>query len=319
MEYRHLRFFVAAAEELHFTRAATRLHVAQPHLSQEIRRLEDELKVSLFVRDRRRVALTSAGHAFLRHARLLLEGTTEAVRAAQRAQRGETGRLRIGFVSSASFGVVLPDAVRRFRREWPDVEIELSEQNSDEQVDLVTSGRLDVGLLHPPLKAERELEIETVLVEPLVAAVPENHRLARSRQIDLASLAAEPWILFRRAIASRLYEEIMLACARAGYSPRVVQEGIKLSTIMSLIASGLGVCLVPQSLAHMHPGRITCVPLAGHAPRLPLAIMSRRGDTNPPLAPFLEVIIQQASKFSRGNRTTKRRASTSRRSHRNTS
>jgi len=298
MEYRHLRFFIAVAEELHFTRAAARLRVAQPHLSHEIRRLENELGVPLFARDHRRVVLTFAGQAFLEHARRVLGHTADAVRAAQRAHRGETGCLRIGFVSSAGFGVVLPDAVRRFRLERPDVEVVLSEQNSDEQVELITHARLDVGLLHPPLRSELGLEIETVLVEPLVAALAENHRLARRRKIELAALADEPWILFPRAIASRLYEVVMLACTGAGFSPRVVQEANKLSTIMSLIASGLGVSLVPQPLARLSLGRITCVPLGAQGPLLPLALMWRRQDANPTLVPFLEIVREEARRVA---------------------
>lgn len=294
IQHRHLRFFIAVAEDLHFTRAAARLRVAQPHLSLEIRRLEEEVGVPLLMRDRRRVALTAAGRAFLAHARLALDDIVSAVRAAQRAHRGETGSLRVGFVSSAGFGGLLPQAVRRFRMERPDVEVVLNEHNSDEQVELISRGRLDVGLLHPPLESELGLQIENVLVEPLVAALPENHHLARRRRMELGALAGEAWVLFPRAIASRLYEEIMIACADAGFSPRVVQEGIKLSTIMSLIAAGLGVSLVPQSLARLRLGQVVCVPLAKAAPALPLALMWRRGDSNPPLAPFMQVVREEA-------------------------
>ena len=296
MEYRHLRFFIAVAEELHFTKAAARLHIAQPHLSQEIRHLEEELGMALFSRDRRHVSLTPAGRAFLVRARLLLVDTAAAIRAAQRASRGETGLLRVGFVSSAGFGVVLPDAVRRFRRERPEVEVVLSEQNSDEQIDLITRERLDIGLLHPPLKSERGLEIETLIMEPLVAALPENHPLALRRSIRLPALAGEPWILFPKGVASRLHEVVMMACTDAGFSPRVIQEALKLSTIMSLVASGLGVSLVPQPLARLGLPRIVCVPLAGQRPSLPLALIWRRGDDNPVLAPFMHVVREEAAK-----------------------
>lgn len=295
IQHRHLRFFIALAEELHFTRAAARLRVAQPHLSLEVRRLEDAVGVPLVARDRRRVLLTPAGRAFLLHARRVLDDTDSAVSAALRAHRGETGSLRVGFVSSAGLGVVLPDAVRRFRTERPDVQMVLNEHNSDEQVELITQGRLDVGLLHPPLRSELGLQIENVLVEPLVVALPGNHRLARRRRIALGALAGEPWVLFPRAIASRLYEEIMTACADGGFSPRVVQEGIKLSTIMSLIGAGLGVSLVPRSLARLRLGRVVCVPLAKAGPALPLALMWRRGDANPPLAPFMQVVREVAA------------------------
>jgi DNA-binding transcriptional LysR family regulator len=299
IQHRHLRFFVAVAEELHFTRAATRLRVAQPHLSLEIRRLEEELGVPLLARDRRRVQLTAAGQAFLDHARLVLAGTVSAVRAAQRAHRGETGCVRVGFVTSAGFGVVLPDAVRRFRTERPDVEIVLNEHNSDVQVELIANGHLDVGLLHPPLKPEIGLQTKTVLTEPLVAALPENHQLARHSRIELGALASEPWVLFSRAIASRLFDEIMTACADAGFSPRVVQQGLKLSTILSLVGAGLGVSLVPMSLARAGLRRVVYVPLAQSEPALPLALMWRRDDANPLLAPFMEVLRQEAGKLTK--------------------
>ena len=298
IQHRHLRFFIAVAEELHFTRAAARLRVAQPHLSLEIRRLEEELEVPLLVRDRRRVQLTAAGQAFLDHARLVLAGTVSAVRAAQRAHRGETGCVRVGFVTSVGFGVVLPDAVRRFRTERPDVEIVLNEHNSDVQVELLANGQLDVGLLHPPLKSELGLQTETVLAEPLVAALPQNHELARHPRIELGALASEPWVLFSRAIASRLHDEIMMACADAGFSPRVVQQGIKLSTIMSLVGAGLGVSLVPRSLARAGMRRVVCVPLSKSQSALPLALMWRRDHANPPLAPFMEVVREEAGKLT---------------------
>jgi DNA-binding transcriptional LysR family regulator len=298
MEYRHLRFFIAVAEDLSFTRAATRLRVAQPHLSREVRRLEHELRVPLFERNRRRVALTAAGSAFLEKARGILAETAEAARAAQRASRGETGRIRVGFSSSAGFGM-LPDAVRRFRLERPGVELVLTEFNSDEQPDLVRSGMLDASLLYPPYPPEHGLESETLIVDPLVAALPEGHRLAGQRQVALEALAAEPWILFRRAIASCLHDEIIRACAKAGFAPRIVQEGRKLSTIASLVASGLGVTLVPITLMRLRLPRMVCRPLTSPAPRVPLSLMWRRNDPNPALAPFLATVRSEARRFMR--------------------
>ena len=297
MEYRHLRFFVAVAEELSFTRAAARLRVAQPHLSREIRRLEDELDVPLFARDRRRVTLTAGGSAFLEQACRILADTAEAAHTAQRAHRGQTGRVRVGFSSSAGFGL-LPDAVRRFRQERPEVELVLTEFNSDEQPDLLRRSILDTGLLYPPRRPEDGLASETLVVDPLVAALPEGHPLANQPEIALEALASEPWIFFPRAVASRLHDEIIHACHEAGFTPRVVQEALKLSTISSLVASGLGVSLVPVPLTRLRLPRMVCRSLAAPAPHVPLTLMWRHHDANPALAPFLETVRREARRFT---------------------
>jgi DNA-binding transcriptional LysR family regulator len=296
MEYRHLKFFIGIAEELSFTRAAARLGVAQPHLSREIRRLEREIGTELFHRDRRRIALTAAGAAFLKQARRVLAEAEEAVRSAQRAHRGETGRIRVGFSSSAAFGL-LPDVIRRFRSERPDVELELTEFNSDEQTDLLRRASLDAGLLYPPQRPEQGIETETIAIDPLVAAVPEGHRLARLRQIPIGALAVEPWVFFRRSVASRLHDTIVRACNDSGYSPRVIQEALKLSTIASLVAGGLGVSLVPITLTRLRLPRLVCRPLARPVPLMPLAMMWRRGDPNPSLKPFLDAVRREARQF----------------------
>lgn len=297
VEYRHLRFFIAVAEELSFTRAAARLRVAQPHLSREIRHLESELDVPLFARDRRRVTLTPGGGAFLEQAYRLLAGTAEAIHTARRAQRGQTGRIRVGFSSSAGFGL-LPDAVRRFREERPEIELTLTEHNSDEQVGLLGRAVLDASLLYPPQRPEGELAAETLAVDPLLAALPDGHRLAGLPQIPLDALAGEPWIFFPRAVASRLHDEIIHACHEAGFTPRIVQEALKLSTISSLVASGLGVSLVPVTLAQLRLPRTVCRPLAPPVPQVPLTLMWRRNDTNPALAPFLETVRREARRFT---------------------
>ncbi len=237
MDYRHLKFFIAVAEELSFTRAAARLRVAQPHLSREIRRLEDELDVPLFARDRGRVTLTAGGSAFLEQACRILAETAEAVHTTRRAHRGQTVRVRVGFSSSASFGF-LPDAVRRFRQERPEVEHALTEFNSDEQPDLLRRSILDTALLYPPRRPADGLATETLVVDPLVASLPEGHPLGNPPEIALEALGNEPWIFFPRAVASRLHDEIMHACHEAGFTPRIVQEALKRLTISSLGASG---------------------------------------------------------------------------------
>jgi DNA-binding transcriptional LysR family regulator len=297
VEYRHLKFFIAVAEELSFTRAAARLRVAQPHLSREIRRLEDELDVPLFARDRRRVMLSAGGSAFFEHACRILEQTAEAAHAAQRAHRGQTGQVSVGFSSSAGFGV-LPDAVRRFREERPDIHLVLTEFNSDEQPDLLRRSILDTGLLYPPRRPEDGLAMEILVVDPLVAALPEGHPLADQPAIALEALENEPWIFFPRAVASRLHDEIIHACHEAGFTPRIVQEALKLSTISSLVASGLGVSLVPVTLRRLRLPRTICLPLAAPAPQVPLTLMWRHHDANPALAPFLETVRSEARRFT---------------------
>jgi DNA-binding transcriptional LysR family regulator len=174
VENRRLKLFVAVAEELHFTRASVRLRIAQPHLSQEIRRLEREIGVELFTRTKRSVSLTPAGSVFLERVRIVLDYTADAMRAAQRASRGEVGRIRVGFTRVPAIGVI-PDAIVRFRSAYPDVEVLLKDVSSDEGLEAVRTGHLDLCLLHPPRTADSALNIETIWLEPLVALLPPKH------------------------------------------------------------------------------------------------------------------------------------------------
>src|SRR5262245_33613793 len=236
MEYRHLKFFVAVAEELHFTRASARLRIAQPHLSQEIRRLEREIGVDLFVRTKRSVALTTAGRAFLERVRIVFDVTAGAVYAAQRASRGEIGRITLGYVTVAAIDVI-PNATARFRNAYPDVEVLLKDVHSDEGLEAVRTGQLDLGLLHPPRTVDPALNIETIWLEPLVALLPPNHPLAGMRRISLERLRLEPWVVAPREAASRLYDETIAACAAAGFEPRIVQRTVRVTTSFSMVAS----------------------------------------------------------------------------------
>lgn len=289
MDYRHLRFFLAVAEELHFTRAARRLHVAQPHLSQEIRRLEGELGVELFARTRRRVALTPAGETFALGARRVLAATDEAVRAARRAAAGDTGRLSIGFVGSAGYDV-FPEAIRRYRAGRPDVELELHELTTAEQIPALRAGRIDVGVLRPLLASDPGLEFATLLDEPLVVALPEGHRLSGMERVALAELAGEPWIVFPRHVGPGLYSRTMRACERAGFTPRVVQEVGQLPTMVNLVASGLGVALVPASVGSLVRAGAVYREVAPPVPTSPLMVAWRQDDPSATLRAFLETI-----------------------------
>ena len=200
MELRHLRYFVAVAEELHFGRAARRLEMAQPPLSIQIQRLEKELGVKLLERTQRHVGLTAAGRVFLERARRVLEQAELAVHAAQRAGRGETGSLAVGFVGSATYGV-LPEVLRLFRRRFPDVDLMLYEMGSTAQQRAVVEGRLHLGLIRTPRDnagLDEALAQQVVQREPLVVALPKGHALTRLETLPLIQLAAEPFILFPR-------------------------------------------------------------------------------------------------------------------------
>jgi DNA-binding transcriptional LysR family regulator len=295
VEYRHLKFFVAVAEELHFTRASVRLRVAQPHLSQEIIRLEREIGVALFVRTKRSVALTSAGHAFLERVRIVLDGTADAVHAARRAGRGETGRIRLGFVTVAAVGVI-PNATASFRSAYPDVEVWLKDVQSDEGLEAVRMGQLDLCLLHPPRNVDPALNIETIWLEPLAAVLPPKHPLARTQQISLQRLKSEPWILVHREIASRLHDETIAACAAAGFEPRVVQRTTRLATTISMVASGIGVALLQNTSAQLVFGGAVYRQLRSPRTSIPLAFAWRRDQTAPVLAHFMAVVRNSASR-----------------------
>jgi len=300
VENRRLKFFVAVAEELHFTRASARLLIAQPYLSQEIRRLEQEIGVELFVRTKRSVALTPAGSAFLERVRIVLDNTADAVRAAQRASRGEIGRIRVGFTRVAAIGVI-PNAIARFRSAYPDVEVLLKDVSSDEGLEVVRTGQLDLCLLHPPRIVDPALNIETIWLEPLVALLPPKHPLADMRRISLQRLRSEPWVIHHRETASRLYDEIIAACAAAGFAPRMAQRTARMTTTISMVASGIGVALMPITQAQLAFGGAVYRELRPPGSSIPVAFAWRRDQTAPALTHFMAVVRHSASRRKVGS------------------
>jgi DNA-binding transcriptional LysR family regulator len=286
MELRHLRYFVAVAEELHFGRAAERLHIAQPPLSQQIRRLETELGVELFRRNRRRVRLTDAGRLLLEQSRPLLAQADDLERLLGRAGAGEIGRLTIGFVGSASYQV-LPAVLHEFRNRFPEVELRLEEGTTEEQVPALLSGRIDVGLVRPPV-ADDAIKLTPLVTERLIAALPEGHPLAKRATVPVAALAQEPFVLTPRRITG-LYEDVIGVCRAAGFSPQVVQEASEWQTIIGLVSAGIGVSLVPESVATFRRPRVAYRPLRGPNASLEIAIAQRRDDRSPLVAQFREV------------------------------
>ena len=295
MEYRQLKFFVAVAEELHFTRASVRLRIAQPYLSREIRRLECEIGAELFARTKRSVALTPAGHVLLQHARMLLDSTADALHAARRASRGEIGRIRLGFMRVAAIGVI-PTATARFRSAYPDVEVLLKDVTSDEGLEAVSTGQLDLCLLHPPRTVAPAINIETLWLEPLVAVLPRKHPLADRQRISLQRLKSEPWIIIHREAGSRLHDEINVACAAAGFEPRIVQRTTRMTTTISMVASGIGVALMPITQARLLFGGAVYRQLQPPGSSIPVAFAWRRDHTAPVLAHFMAVVRNLVSR-----------------------
>ncbi|HET9104266.1 MAG TPA: LysR family transcriptional regulator [Solirubrobacteraceae bacterium] len=285
MELRQLRYFVAVAEELHFRRAAARLHISQPPLSQQIARLESELGVTLLRRTRRRVELTAAGAAFLRDAHRLIAELDTAVATAQRLGQGAEGRLRVGFVGSALFST-LPAAVQRFRRERPGVEVELRERSTAEQLRTLETGAIDVGLVRPPIEAGDRVRVHAVLREHTVLALPDGHRLAAMRRIPLRRLGGEPLVLFPRAQAPGFHDLLMSRLAEGGEPPVVAQYAPEMLTIVGLVAAGVGVSPVPASVQHLALDGVAYRPLSG-APDTELVAITRAAEESPLVAAFL--------------------------------
>jgi LysR family transcriptional regulator, benzoate and cis,cis-muconate-responsive activator of ben and cat genes len=292
MELRHLRYFVAVAEELHFGRAAKRLEMAQPPLSIQIQRLEKELGVKLLERTQRHVELTAAGKVFLERARRVLEQAELAIHAAQRAGRGETGSLAVGFVGSATYGV-LPEVLRLFRRRFPDVDLMLYEMGSTAQQRAVVEGRLHLGLIRTPRDnagLDEALAQQVVQREPLVVALPKGHALTELETLPLIQLAAEPFILFPREGRPSYGDLVLEACAKAGFVPRVTQQTQEMQTAVSLVAAGMGVTLVPDSVRTLRRDNVVYKTIAPPAPISELSAVYRRGDESPVLAAFLKVM-----------------------------
>jgi len=286
VELRHLRYFVAVAEELHFGRAAARLRLSQPSLSRQIQDLERELGLPLFLRGRRWVALTSAGEAFLEGARRTLARAEEAADDARRAHRGEVGRLSLGFVQSATFGA-LPRLLGAFRKECPGVALEVRAMTTVEQVAALRDRRMGAGLLRPPID-DRGLALRTISRDPLMVALPEGHPLAARERVPLGALADEPLILYPRSDGPGVRDAIVGLCLRAGFSPRIVQEAGEVQTIAALVGAGLGAALVIAPVPASHDPSVAYRPLEGEPSAWEMALAWRRDDPSAVLRRFLE-------------------------------
>lgn len=270
MELRHLRYMIAIAEELHFTRAAERLGIGQPPLSQQIKQLEEEVGTALFTRHARAVALTEAGRAFLPHARDAVDEAERAIAAARRAARGDLGHLRVGFTSSASFNPLVPGIIRRYGELYPDVSVDLAEQATSQLLTALHEERVDVAFLRAAYSEREGLQTVELPSEELWVALPSKHPLASQKRVDLIQLAGEAFVLYPRANGRLLYDTMITACRNAGFSPRIAQEAPQMASTVNLVAAGVGVALVPASMCQLHASGVTYVRLSGEVPRAQL-------------------------------------------------
>jgi DNA-binding transcriptional LysR family regulator len=279
MELRHIRYFIAVAEELNFTRAAAKIGIGQPPLSLQIRSLEEELGEPLFRRLSHGAELTAAGRAFLPEARKMIALAQRAKRTAQRGARGEIGQLRLGFTSSASYCRIVPATLRAFRSEYPEVELSLQEADTTRLLEHLTRENIDAGFIRPGLNDPTGVRLHRLGEEAMVIALPSKHSLAKSARLSLSALAGESFVLFPRDAGPAWFDEVIAACRQAGFEPILGQEAPQISSVGNLVAAELGVALVPASIAsQVKVTGIKYVQINGDAPVARLALAVRPGE-----------------------------------------
>lgn len=290
MEPRYLRYFVAVAEELSFTRAAERLHMAQPPLSQQIRRLEARLGVALFRRTKRRVELTEAGRVFLHQAYQAIHSIEQGTLLAQRAGRGEIGRLAIGFLEYTSY-TLIPPILRAFRERFPEVNVVLRLFTNTQQVPALRSGRVDVSFLRPPVD---DPEIASTLLsrERFILAMPAIHPLAGKAAVSIKQFANDPFVMYARELGPAFHNEIYGFCAKAGFSPKVALEVSQIHAAAGLVGAGIGVALVPQSAKRVHLDDVVYLPLIERAPNVDVLLAWQEKRSSPLLEAFIQTSRQ---------------------------
>lgn len=288
LKLRYLRCFVAVAEERHFGRAARRLGVAQPAVSQQIRRLE-ELVGHPLLRRKPRVEPTEAGEVLLRVARRIQGQLDEGLEAARRAARGETGRLVVGFAASVML-TELAAAIQAYRERFPGIELDLRELSTAAQLEALRAGTIDVGFVREPGGVDESLIVEPILEEPFVIALPPGHACASRRTLKLEALADEPFVLFPREVAPGLHDRVVLMCRESGFMPRVVQEALEWLTIVALVDAGLGVSLVPASFERLRWGDVAYVRVRAPRVHTRICVGARRDGASPAARRFIELI-----------------------------
>jgi DNA-binding transcriptional LysR family regulator len=294
MEFRQLRYFLAVAEHLHFTEAAAHLGIAQPPLSQQILKLEREIGTKLFIRHPRRVELTEAGRLLQESARRIIEDAQLALTEVQNAGRGESGHFSLGFAGSTVFHPLVATVMQNYRNAYPRVVISCEESNSSALLDKVSEGHVDAALVRLPLHC-RDLVVQPLVKEDMLAVLPANHRLSRRRRIDLANLADDSFIFFPRPIGPDLYDSIIAACIFAGFSPSVSMESPQISSTANLVAAGFGVALIPASIRQIHAEGVSYHELLGTPLHTGIALVHRQREKAPTVLNFVKVLRKAAS------------------------
>ncbi|SDS56547.1 LysR substrate-binding domain-containing protein [Bradyrhizobium canariense] len=302
MEIRHLRYFIAVAEELSFSRAAKRLNVSQPPLSVQIRALETEVGVSLFTRNRRKVELTPAGELLLEHARRTvahLEHTADIVR---RAGRGEAGIIRLAFTGSVPMRESFARLLRTFRGRYPDIRIELQHMTTGRQFEALTDDQIDLGILRPPaaLRETRNIDLTPIWYDQLRLFIPADHAQAHTHApIAMTEVLNEPFVGVDPQVHCGMHEHLMSLCGAAGFTPRIEQEARELSTVLGLVAAGIGVAVLPACYTCIAMPGVFSRPIAADDAESWMMLASRANDSSPLLQRFLDVITEL---FPRGAR-----------------
>jgi|LNAP01.1.fsa_nt_gb DNA-binding transcriptional LysR family regulator len=295
MNLRHMRYFIAVAEELSFTQAALRLHIAQPPLSQQIRQLEEELGVTLLQRTKRHVQLTDAGQIFYIHAKQILRATDVAALEAQRAERGEIGTLAVGFFEHMSY-TLLPPIYRAFCERFPDVEVVLRWFPVVDQADALLRGDVDIAFMRPTSQFDG-ISTETLLTEPFVLAIPEHHPLASQDSVSLSQCATERFVLYAPKLAPDFHTMIYRLCAEAGFTPNAALEVGQIYACLGLVSSGVGLALVPSSVQRIHLEHLTYRPIQGQTSLVKVMLGWRSSNTSPLLQSFIDTAKEVMTAF----------------------
>jgi DNA-binding transcriptional LysR family regulator len=289
LELRHLRYFVAVADELHFGRAASRLHLSQPPLSQQIRKLEEILGYALFVRTSRSVKLTNAGEAFLERARRTLRNVQRDIDETRSIGQGEVGSLHIGFVGSAML-TTLPGIFRAYREAYPRVNLSLHESFTARVVEGLESGTLDAGILRDG-DSVKMLNVTTLFSEPYVAVLPRSHRCAKQKRISPGMLRNEPFVYYPRSAGGRAFEKPLTLFEEYGFRPHIVQEASHWLTILLLVGAGLGVSVAPACVRRIASPEVVCIPLRGAKVVSDIELARAVGDARPIVEHFAHIAI----------------------------
>lgn len=295
MEFRQLRYFIAVAEELHFTRAAERLHIGQPPLSHAIQMLEADVGARLFERSKRWVRLTEAGRLFLEDARRIVALSEQATATARRAERGEAGELRIGFTFSTPLTPLFAHVINRYRQQYPAVTLTLHEMATVPQIERLARRELDLGFVRPPEDALPDnIGLTALREDPLVAVLPTGLALARKKAIGIAEMADLPFVMYPHSAGTGIYPQIFRLCRDAGFVPRVEQTAGEASTIIGLVAAGCGVSVLPGSFERIRMDGVCYRPLLDAAATTTLLLAQRKGEHAPLVQAFLALASEAA-------------------------